>query len=68
VIKIEYKFEKKLDSIENEIKNLKAIILSSYGNKIKKPVSFRGIAKTELSDIQLDKAIEEAKKSLAKGI
>ena len=65
---MEYKFAKKLDAIENEIKNLKAIILSSYGNKIKKPVSFRGVANTNLSDAKLDEAIEEAEKSLAKGI
>lgn len=65
---MEYKFAKKLDSIENEIKLLKAMVLSSYGNKLKKPVSFRGIAKTNLSDEDLDKAIESAKKSLSKGI
>lgn len=65
---MEYKFEEKLDNIENEIKLLKAIVLSGYGNKIKKPVSFRGIAKTNLSDEDLDKAIDESKKSLAKGM
>lgn len=65
---MEYKFAKKLDSIENEIKLLKAIVLSSYENKIKKPVSFRGIAKTNLSEEELDKAIEESKRYLFKGI
>lgn len=65
---MEYKFEKKLDDIENEIKLLKAIVISSYGSKIKKPISFRGIARTKLSDEALDEAIDEAKKSLAKGM
>ena len=65
---MEYKLEKKLDTIENELKLLKTLILSSYGNSIKKPVSFRGIAKTNLNDKELDKAIEESKKSLFKGI
>ena len=65
---MEYKLEKKLDTIENELKLLKTLILSSYGNSIKKPVSFRGIAKTNLNDKELDKAIGESKKSLFKGI
>ena len=56
---MEYKLEKKLDTIENELKLLKTLILSSYGNSIKKLVSFRGIAKTNLNDKELDKAIEE---------
>ena len=65
---MEYKLTKKLDTIENELKLLKTLILSSYGYKIKKPVSFRGIAKTNLSEEELDKSIERAKKSLSKGI
>ena len=61
---MEYKSEKKLDNIENEIKLLKSIVLSGYGNEIKKPVSFRGLAKTKFTTKDVDKAIEKSRKSL----
>ncbi len=57
---------KKLSSIENEITVLKSIILSRYKHKPRdgKVVSFRGIAKSSLSERELDEAIDEAKHSL----
>ena len=61
--KLEEQINLKLNSIEEEIKTLHKTIL--FGNvKMKKPVSFRGIAKTNLTEDQLDEAIDEAKKSL----
>ena len=65
---MEYKLTKKLEEIEKELKTLKTLILTGYGYKIKKPVSFRGIATTKLSEEELDMAIEEAQKSLSKGM
>ena len=65
---MEYKLLKKIDNMENDIKLLKKIVLSSYGYTMKKPVSFRGIAKTKLSDEELDQAIEESQRSLLKGM
>lgn len=65
---MEYKLVKKLDNIESEISSIKTLILSNYNYKMKKPVSFRGIAKTKLSEKELDKSIEESEKSLFKGI
>ena len=57
---------KKLSSIENEIMVLKSIVLSRYKHKLgdERVVSFRGIAKSSLSERELDEAIEESKQSL----
>ena len=54
----------RLDAIENEIKNLKLLILRYQ--KPKKLVSLRGIGKLLVSEKELDESIEEAKKSLFK--
>jgi len=57
---------KKLSNIENEIMVLKSIVLSKYKHKprAERAVSFRGIAKTSLSEKELDEAIEMARESL----
>lgn len=62
--KIEKQINSKLEKIEKRIKSLQGIVLFGTASKLKKPVSFRGIAKTSLSENQLDKAIQEAKDSL----
>ena len=56
--------EKRLDHIENEIKSLKSMVLFRASYKPKKPVSFRGLARTKLSEKELDEFIEKSKKSL----
>ena len=61
--KLEEQINLKLNNIEEEIKTLHKTILFGT-SKMKKPVSFRGIAKTNLTEDQLDEAIDEAKKSL----
>lgn len=57
---------RKLNDIENDLAVLKSIVLSKYKNKLRnrKAVSFRGIAKSSLSEKELDEAIEESKQSL----
>lgn len=57
---------RKLNDIENNLMILKSIVLSKYKNKLrdKKAVSFRGIAKSSLTEKELDEAIEESKHSL----
>ena len=60
--KFESLINAKIKQIENELNNLKALI----SNK-KKPASLRGMAKLLVSEAELDKSIEEAKKSLVKG-
>lgn len=62
--KTEKQINAKLEKIENRIKALQEVMLFGISSKLKKPVSFRGIAKTSLSDNQLDKAIQESKRSL----
>jgi len=52
--------EKKIEHLEMEIKELKRMVKKSK----KKPVSFSGMAKTKLSEKQLDEEIKKAKKSL----
>lgn len=67
VSKMEYKFESlinaKISQIEEELNNLKNMISA----KKNKPVSLRGMVKILVSEEELDKSIEEAKKSLVKG-
>lgn len=64
---MEYKFESlinaKISQIEEELNNLKNLISA----KKNKPVSLRGMAKILVSEEEMDKSIEEAKKSLVKG-
>jgi len=62
--KTEKQINAKLEKIENRIKSLQEVILFGASSNLKKPVSFRGIAKTSLSFNQLDEAIQESKKSL----
>ncbi len=54
--------EKRLEEMEKEIKKMKEMLK----NGKKKPVSFSGMAKTKLSDKELDEEIRKAKKSLFK--
>lgn len=64
---MEHKFESlinaKINQIEEELNNLKSLI----STKKNKPVSLRGMAKILVSEEELDKSIEGAKKSLVKG-
>ena len=57
----------KLNNLENEILSLKHLV---YGKMHKKstPKSLEGIGKQLVSDGELEESIEEAKKSLSKGI
>ncbi len=57
----------KLNRIENEIMNLKALLMRSY-QVPKHQVSFRGIGKAQVCEEELDKSINEAKKSLFKNV
>jgi hypothetical protein len=67
MIKMESKFESiinaKINRIEDELNTLKALVSS----KKNKPVSLRGMAKILVSEKELEKSIENAKKSLLKG-
>ena len=67
VEKMTHKFENlinaKINQLENELNNLKALM-----SKEGKPVSLRGMAKLLVSEKELEKSIEEAKKSLFKGV
>ncbi|MBU7045236.1 MAG: hypothetical protein HXS54_02280 [Theionarchaea archaeon] len=61
--------EKKLEELEKDIQNLKALML--FENDIlceKKLVSLRGMGKILVSEKELDEAIEEAKHSLFRGV
>ena len=53
----------KISQIESELNNLKSLVSA----KKNKPVSLRGMAKILVSEDELEKSIDEAKKSLAKG-
>lgn len=54
---------KKVNQLEAEIEGIKMVLFHSH---VVKPalVSFRGMATTKLSEEELDKSIEDAKKSL----
>ena len=54
-----------LKKIENEIQNLKILILQTYQIP-KQLVSLRGMGKLLVSEEELEKSLEEAKKSLFK--
>ena len=57
----------KLNNIENEIEDIKILVTTKAIPK-KKLVSLKGMAKLLVSEKELDKAIEEAKRSLFKGV
>ncbi|ODS36020.1 hypothetical protein BEH94_01795 [Candidatus Altiarchaeales archaeon WOR_SM1_SCG] len=57
----------KLNRIENELMGLKVLLMKSYSVP-KHHVSFRGIGKAIVSEEELDKSINEAKKSLFKNV
>ena len=57
----------KLNRIENEIMGLKVLLMKSYPVP-KHHVSFRGIGKALVSEEELDKSINKAKKSLFKNV
>lgn len=54
-----------LEEIKNEIQTLKVLFLQAYFIP-KKLVSLRGMGKLLVSEAELEKSIEEAKKSLFK--
>jgi hypothetical protein len=61
--------EKKLEELEKDIQNLKALVL--FENDVlceKKLVSLRGMGKILVSEKELDEAIEEAKHSVFRGV
>lgn len=60
---MQQELQKKIESIENEVKLIKTLI-KIKGYSVKKPVSLRGIAKTKLNANKLDTEIEKSKKSL----
>jgi len=55
--------EKRLENVEKELRELKILVSGKNGRKT---VSFRGIAKTNLTNEELDKEIHNAKTSLFK--
>jgi len=57
----------RLNRIENEIMGLKVLLMKSY-QVPKHHVSFRGIGTALVSEQELDKSINEAKKSLFKTV
>ena len=57
----------KLDNLENEILSLKHLVYGKMHKKTKSK-SLEGMGKLLVSEEELDKSIEEAKKSLSKGI
>jgi len=61
--------EEKLEKIEKELQNLKALVIFGRDTLVeKKPVSLRGICRILVSDDELEKAVEEAKKSVFSGV
>jgi len=61
--------EEKLEKIEKELQNLKALIIFGKDTLVeKKPVSLRGICRVLVSEDELEKAIEDAKKSIFSGV
>lgn len=60
---------KKLKELEKDIRDLRTLILSENDTSFEKElVSLRGIGKALVSEKELDKAIEKAKKSLFHGV
>ncbi len=57
----------KLNKIENEIEEIKVLVTLNKTSKRKNLVSLKGMAKLLVSEKELDKTIEESKKSLFKG-
>jgi|GEM_PF-1686776 hypothetical protein len=57
----------RLNNLENEILGLKHLIYGKMHKKIKRK-SLEGMGKLLVSEEELEKSIEEAKKSLVKGI
>jgi len=55
----------KLDEIENEIQGLKVLVMRTYQIP-KHLVSLKGMGKLLVGEEELDKSIEESKKSLFK--
>ena len=62
--KFENMINAKISQIEDELNNLKTLISA----KKNKPASLRGMAKILVSEEELEKSIEEAKKSLVNGV
>ncbi len=60
---------KKLEELEKDIQNLKALVLLEDDALCgKKLVSLRGMGKILVSEKELDEAIEEAKHSVFRGV
>lgn len=61
--------EERLNNIEKELENIKALILFKKDLiEGKRPVSLRGLGKILVSEEELDKSIEIAKKSIFSGL
>jgi len=59
---------KKIEELEKDIQNLKALVLFKDDTLFeKKLVSLRGMGEVHVSEKEIDKAIEEAKRSLFHG-
>ena len=59
---------KKIEELEKDIQNLKALVLFKDDTLFeKKLVSLRGMGEVQVSEKEIDKAIEEAKRSLFHG-
>ena len=56
--------EKRLENIERELESLKMLIMFESFVKKTKPVTLKGMCKILVSEEELDKSIEMAKKSL----
>ncbi|MFW6186275.1 MAG: hypothetical protein ACOC5C_06295 [Halobacteriota archaeon] len=58
--------EERLDKIERELQDLKSLLVFERETLIKrKPVSLRGMGKILVSEDELEKSIESAKKSVS---
>jgi len=59
---------KKIEELEKDIQNLKALVLFKDDTLFeKKLVYLRGMGEVQVSEKEIDKAIEEAKRSLFHG-
>lgn len=57
--------EERLDKIERELQDLKSLLVSERNSLTRrKPVSLRGMGKILVSEDELEKSIESAKKSV----
>lgn len=62
------KIAKKIEELEVKIGSLKSLVSHPKASSTPKVVSMRGLAKSKLTDEELDAAIEASKKSIFKGV